>query len=118
MDLDLGTDLDLTWTDGDLVLVDGVEARGQELHIRWSRLLGEWYENVDAGIPLFEEVAVKGLSAARAAAPYQVEGARVVGFVRYDSFDPVLDRATRQLSLAGRVVFIEGTFDFSLIVEV
>lgn len=52
----------LLLTNGDLTLLDGIEAISQEVTSRLRFFLGEWFLNTDAGIPFFEKILVKNPS--------------------------------------------------------
>lgn len=50
---------DLALSGGDLVLVSGVEAIAQDLRFRLRFFAGEWFADIDQGLPYFDQVLVK-----------------------------------------------------------
>lgn len=58
-DIGLGDDGDLDTSTGDLVLLSDVDAVRQDVDIRLQFFRGEWFLNLDEGIPYYEEVLVK-----------------------------------------------------------
>lgn len=59
MDLKLGTDGDLVFESGNLVLISGVEATAQRLRGKMSTFLGDWYLDKRVGFPFFRDVLIK-----------------------------------------------------------
>lgn len=55
----LGTTGDLALTNGDLVIVAGIDAIKQHLTIRLRFFLGEWFRNRNEGIDYYGKVLVK-----------------------------------------------------------
>lgn len=58
-DIALGTDGDLSISRGDLVLVTGATAIVQAVAIELQFYQGEWFLDLSAGVPYFQEVLVK-----------------------------------------------------------
>lgn len=58
-DLLMDADGDLAQPVGDLVPAAGAEAVAQSLRMRLSMFRGEWFLDLDAGVPYFETVLVK-----------------------------------------------------------
>ena len=50
---------DLALSGGDLVLVSGTDAIAQDLRMRLRFFAGEWFADLDAGVPYFSQVLVK-----------------------------------------------------------
>lgn len=59
-DIKLTTAGDIDLTTGDLILLEGPDAIGQHLRIRFSFFLGEWYLDTRIGIPYFQTILKKG----------------------------------------------------------
>lgn len=58
-DLALDVDGDLRVENGDLVLIDGIDAIRQEVGVRLQWFAGEWFIDEERGIPYFEQVLTK-----------------------------------------------------------
>lgn len=53
---------DLVISDGDLVLIDTVqEAASQRLTIKLNTYLGEWFADLEHGVPYFQSIFKKGV---------------------------------------------------------
>lgn len=59
MDLKLDTNGDLDITDSELSLTSGAEAVIQDLQIRLSFFLGEWFLDTRQGIPYYQQILGK-----------------------------------------------------------
>lgn len=59
-DLKLTDALDVAVEDGDLVLIEDADVVAQQLRIRLSRLVGEWYLDATSGVDYLGEVFPKG----------------------------------------------------------
>jgi len=104
---------ELILQNGDLVLCTGVDRARQFLAQRLSAILGEWFADLDEGLPYFESILVK------APDPVVLEGIfkdRIIstpGIIGLDEFDLQLDTATRQLTLSFLAQSTDGPIDFS-----
>ena len=61
MDLEL-TGGGLSIVDGDLVLLDGLDAIAQDVSTRLKMFLGEWFLDTRMGVPYFQRILVKNPS--------------------------------------------------------
>jgi hypothetical protein len=50
---------DLDFSTGDLVLLDGAEFARQQVQIRLQFFLGEWFLDLNEGLPYFQQVLIK-----------------------------------------------------------
>lgn len=58
-DIGLDTNGDLAFEGGDLKLLSGLEALVQSVRIRLSFFKGEWFLDLDAGVPYYQEMLGK-----------------------------------------------------------
>lgn len=56
MDIKLDYTSDITFENDDLVLLDGVEAIGQDVDIRLQTFLGEWFLDTRVGMPYYTKI--------------------------------------------------------------
>lgn len=59
-DLKLTEDLDVAIEDGDLVIIEDLDAVAQMIRIRLRRVLGEWYLDITSGTDYFDGIFAKG----------------------------------------------------------
>lgn len=102
---------DLAFEDGDLVLVDGVDAIVQHIRIRFKFFKGEWYQDTREGTPWYEEILGHKPTQRRANEIARSVLASTPGVASVDSVQVTLDDATRDLSIS----FIAHTTDGAVI---
>lgn len=91
---------DLVVESGDLVLVSDLAAISQSVRTRLRFYRGEWFADLDVGVPWYETIFVKNpnLVAVRAALQSTVAGTK--GIVEVLTFNLTLDPVTRTASVA------------------
>ncbi len=117
-DLALNSDGDLYLVNNSLAMVDGAAAITQHLAIRYRFFLGEWFLDVNAGVPWFRDVLVKRSSFAVVHELLKNVALDTPGVLELLAFNFVLESATREATLALSVLSTEGFINFSQIVEV
>jgi hypothetical protein len=112
-DLWLDDEGDLVIENGDLVLTTGQEAIKQHILQRLKSYRGEWFLNIEDGVPYFQDILKKNPN------PRAVDGALKVaivetpGVTELTSFDLKYDTLTRGLKLSFSCNTISGSVDFS-----
>lgn len=99
MDLKLDSQGDLAIESGDLVILSGVDAIAQHLKIRLRFFLGEWFLNLDEGIPYFERVFVKSPNIPEIRALYRRAILTTPGVATIDDLTVDFDGSSRVLSV-------------------
>ena len=89
----------------------GADATKQSINTRLHLLLGEWWENVEDGLPLFEQILSQRLPNGTAGVDLliqeQIRSAKnVVSITEYNSS---FDSKTRQYTFSATVLTPEGT---------
>jgi hypothetical protein len=113
MDLQLDSSGDLEiGDDGDLILIDGIDAIKQHLTISLQFFKGEWFLDIRIGFPYFEEVLRKApdLNVVRSLfreAILAVDGVLAVADLELD-----YDGITRGLSVSFSTQTTEGPLEF------
>lgn len=112
-DLKLGTDGDLAFENGDLVLVTGVDAIAQLVGQRLKFFRGEWFLDTLKGIPFFDDIFVKTPNPTLIDAIFKKVILDTPGMLRLDQFRLTLDRGRRTLSLTFKGISTSGPVDFN-----
>lgn len=110
--LDQNGDIDLT--NGAMTLVDGVDAVTQLLNQRLRFFYGEWFLNLDKGIPYFEKVFQKAPNNAVLDSLFKRTILNTAGILRLLSFQMTIDTTRRTLSVSGQAVSTTGIVDFNI----
>jgi hypothetical protein len=85
---------------GDLTLTKDLEAIRQAVQIRCQTFLGEWFLDLEAGIPYFQNVLVKSPNIAAIRQIFRNKIETVPGVVAVTRLDLNFDRQTRSLTLS------------------
>lgn len=104
-DLMLDDDNDIVIENGDLVFVRGVPAVAQACRIALSMFRGEWFLDLDAGIPYFQQILGAKRDAGIAIANAEIRDAllSVDGVVEIIKLALAFDAATRSLNVTWQV---------------
>lgn len=95
-------DIDLS-TSGDLSWVRGSEALAQRLRFTLRHFRGEWDLDAEFGVPWYEQVLRKGVSANTLEATFKEAILSTDGVLALESFRVDHDRAARKLLVQFRV---------------
>ncbi len=99
-DILLTSDAELDLTGGKASLVTGPDAVGQKLKIKLSAFQGDWFLNLEFGIPYFASVFQKNVNESDLLQIYQFASEQVVGVVSINKLTLTLpDSATRRLDV-------------------
>lgn len=90
---------DLVLDGADLVIVADGAAIAQATRARLRLFRGEWFADLDAGVPWFTEVLVKNPNLVGIRATLRGTIADTVGVATIETFDLTFDSATRTLDL-------------------
>lgn len=104
---------DLSIENGDMVLVDGVDAIKQLLSQRLKFFLGEWFLDLSKGIPYFEKVLLKNPSPIVLDTIFKQQILSTPGVLGLEQFNIELDTARRTMSITLRAKTSQGIVDFN-----
>lgn len=90
---------ELVIVNNDLVLAAGVDLIGQRIKQRLQLFLGEWYLDVTAGVPYFQEILIKGPRQGRVESILKATVTGTPGVTELLAFDLGFDSPTRVLTL-------------------
>lgn len=101
-DIALDDDGDLSVSGGDLQLVSGADAIVQAVRIRLQFFRGEWFLDVDAGVPYFQDVLVKNPDPNVLQAVFRAAILETPGISELTALSIDFDRTNRRLSVSYR----------------
>lgn len=110
LDVKIGDDNVVVFENGDLVLVSGLDAIVQGCRIVLQMFQGEWFLNLDVGIPYWQSILGQKPAVAIAAARifFRRELEAVEGVERVTKLDISYTGATRTLSITWQVTTVFG----------
>lgn len=112
MDLKLDTNGDLLFINGQSPVVsEAAEDLAQRLTIKLKTFKGEYFLNLDTGVPYYQSVFGKQRSKAAVDAIFQEQILAEPDALEITQFDSSIDAATRQYSLSFRVRTESGVTD-------
>lgn len=98
-DLKLGLTGDIVLAAGDLVLVRGTDAVVQSVRSRLLLFKGEWFLDLDAGMPWYQEILIKNPDVSRLQSLFRDRIAGTKGVSAVNSLTLLFDRANRRLTV-------------------
>ena len=116
MDVELNSDWDIEPTGSNLTLVTGADAIKQHLGQRLKTFYGEWFLDMEKGIPYFQQVLKKNPDPVVIDSIFKREIIDTPGILQLLEFDLSIDNATRILALSFKVLSIDGEIDFSEVI--
>ena len=121
----VGTDLaldpatgDLDFENGDLYLIEGLDAIRQHLRQRLSFGFAEWFLDITRGVPYIRDVFVKNPNIAVIEALFRNEILGTAGVTQLNSLSFGYDPINRTLSVVFNANTINGNLNFSELIEV
>jgi hypothetical protein len=104
---------DLVLENADLVMTTGSDAVRQHILQRLRTFMGEWFLNLDAGLPYFQDILVKdpNLSAIDGVIKNQIID--TPGVLELLSFDMDFDPSSQALVISFSVQVSDGVLDFT-----
>lgn len=116
MDLKLtGFDVDLTG--GELSFVRGIDAVRQDLEMKLRTWLAETPYDRGAGVPWLQVIFVRGTSINAIKFILEQRILAVDGITEVLELNTAVDRATRELTVSGRVIGLDQEFPFETQVQ-
>lgn len=100
IDLLLDDDGDLVVEGGDLVLSSGLPGAAQGIRIRVLTFRGEWFLDLDDGVPYFQEILGHKFEETRAREAFREAIAAAPGVVEVPSITLDFNRGTRVLTIS------------------
>lgn len=111
-DLKLGADGDLAIKNSDLQLTTSDDAVRQHLQQRLRTFLGEWFLDLDVGVPYFQDILVKNPNINQIDGILKQKILTTPGVVELLSFTMNFDQSARSLSIEFEYTFYSGEINF------
>jgi len=99
MDLKVDENNDLVIENNELILIDGPDFVRQMLIQRLQSFLGEWFLDIEVGVPYFQDILKKDVSISKISNIFKDEILNTPGVVELQQFDLSFNELTRRLSL-------------------
>jgi hypothetical protein len=112
-DLQLGSDFDLEFVNGDLALVESLDAIRQHVRQRLQLFLGEWFLDITVGVPYFQNIYVKNPNLIVVEALFRDRLVTTPGIEEVNEFNFDYDNLTRELKVEFSATTINGDLNFS-----
>ncbi len=114
MNISLSNDNDIQIIDGGLPLVTGIEEIRQLCGQILRSFQGDWFLNLDKGMPYFQTILLKATSVSGIEAIYLDVIGRIPGIIDIRTFTLSYDPANRILNIAFTAQTTDGVLDFNL----
>jgi hypothetical protein len=115
-DLALDTDGDIKITGSDLTLTTGVDAVKQHLSQRLRTFYGEWFLNMEIGVPYFQQVLRKNPDPVVIDSIFKREIINTPGILQLTEFNLDIAPATRELALSFKALCTGGELTFDEVI--
>jgi len=112
-DIKLSTSGDWDVTTGDLELTQGTDAIKQSVRIHLEFFQGEWFLDLDAGIPYYQSIMVKNPNPNLLQSVFRSALDETPGVASVDELNLSIDTAARQLSVEAHITGDYGEFDIN-----
>jgi len=105
---------DLMLVNFDVGLIEAREQIAQNLAIRLRFILGEWFLDIDAGVPYYEDIFVKSPNQYRVESVLKEEIVNTEGVVEILSFNTQFNSQTRKFSVVFSCDTVAGQINLEL----
>jgi hypothetical protein len=113
MDLKIDGNSDVVIENGDLVLTSGVESVAQDVEIRLSFFLGEWFLDTRLGVPYFQRILGQKPRFSTVATILKKAIFTTPGIISISNFELDWVGATRTMNVSFNAESTEGPFTFN-----
>jgi hypothetical protein len=113
MNIGLSSDNDIQIVDGNLPLVTGIEEIRQLTLQTLTAFEGDWFLDLDSGMPYFQTILQKATSISQIEGIYLDVISTIPGILDIESFNLSFTASTRQASISFRARTTDGVLDFN-----
>jgi len=113
IDFLLNTSGDLDFSSGGFELVESVDAIVQEVRMRFYAVQGDWFLNLNEGLPLFSRILIDSPNESDLYSIYKAEFGKIPGVLLKDK-DLSVDKEGTDLFVNGTLQTTEGPVTFAL----
>jgi hypothetical protein len=105
---------DLAIVNNELVLVIGADEVAQRVTQRLRTFRGEWFLNLDAGVPYYQEILVKNPSSTVVEGRLKAEIADTPGVLEIEIFKLEIDNVEREATIETRIISVDGPIELEV----
>ncbi len=113
MNVLLSKDNDIVPVDGNLGLVSGIEELSQLAKQNLLSVKGDWFLNLDAGLPMYETILRKSTTMSEVEQIYLDAITQIPGVISIESFNLDFDEKTRTANITFRAITSDGMLDYN-----
>lgn len=113
MNIDLSDDNDIVMKDGGLPLVTGIEELRQLVTQVLAAFEGDWFLNLDSGMPYFQTILRKATSVSQIEGIYLETIANIPGILDIETFNLEFEAQSRTLDISFRAITTDGVLNFN-----
>ncbi len=115
-DIALNSDWDIEITGSDLTLTTGADTIKQHISQRLKTFYGEWFLNMEIGIPYFQQIFKKNPNPVIVDSVFKREIINTPGILQLKEFSLDLNPVARELSLAFKALCTGGEISFEEVI--
>jgi|SRR5690606_25482948 len=116
IDISLDNEGDLLLDDYDLKLIDNVDQIAQNLYIRLKFFLGEWFLDINQGIPFYEDIFIKSPNQIAVENIIQDEIIQTQGITEITRFESSFDSINRQYRINFTAIANEQEINLEILI--
>lgn len=105
---------DLAFTDNELTLVIGADEVTQRVTQRLRTFRGEWFLDLDIGVPYYQEILIKNPSDTIVEGRLKAEITETPGVLEIELFELEIDAAERVATVETRILSVDGPIELEV----
>lgn len=105
---------DIVFTDNALTFVIGADEVAQRVTQRLRTFLGEWFLDLDIGVPYYQEILVKNPSSTIIEGRLKAEIIGTPGVIEIEEFELEVDNELRQATVVTRIISVDGPIELEV----
>ena len=107
---------DLIFTNNELTLVEAADEVKQRLNQRLRTFRCEWFLDLDAGVPYYQDILVKNPSTIKVEGSLKQEISNTPGVIDILFFEFEIEKDTRVATVRTRVKSVDGPIELEVII--
>jgi hypothetical protein len=105
---------DLAFTDNELTFVIGADEVAQRVTQRLRTFRGEWFLDLDIGVPYYQEILIKNPSSTIVEGRLKTEITETPGVLEIEVFELDIDNAERTATVDTRIISVDGPIELEV----
>ena len=114
LDLELDNSGDLLISNYDLDILSGVDQIAQNALIRLKFFLGEWFLDITAGMPYYQDFFIKAPNRIRVESVIKEEIINTDGILEITAFSSDFDAVSREFTVNFSALAVDGPFNLEV----